>query len=441
MSYKALISTCHIIPHPNADRLSIAEICGYHVVVAKGFFEEGELVIFFPEGGQLSKDMCYHNSLYREKEGKNINPEKFGYFNSDRRVKTLRLRQEKSEGYAAKLSSLAWTGADLSKLKQGQLIDSLEGKSICNKYYTDATIKAKNKAGGKRIKNIPHFREIGSTNHFRMNLGKLEEGSLIVITEKVHGTSGRTAFLEMVVAQAIKRRWYQVVAGFLTGNGIQYYKVEKHTEKEYISGTRKTICCKGKQTRLERPDGSLIPLGYRQEIHNSLMGCLRDGEALYYEIVFVADNNLPMFRQSIPDNKEWKEVRKKYSNAMHYSYGVEAGAWKIFLYKVTIQNGDGEPIPLCWSQVESRAAELGIETVPVLDRFIYDGDEKALIERVSLLSEGESTLDPSHIREGVCVTVESPKVFKTFKNKGFTFVQLEGIAKGNKAYIDPEEVS
>jgi len=66
MSYQATV--CYLTdirPHPNADRLAIANALGYNVVV--GFdSREDELGVVFPEGGRLSHNMLFVNSLYRK---------------------------------------------------------------------------------------------------------------------------------------------------------------------------------------------------------------------------------------------------------------------------------------------------------------------------------------------------------------------------------------
>ena len=61
---------------------------------------------------------------------------------------------------------------------------------------------------------------------------------------------------------------------------------------------------------------------------------------------------------------------------------------------------------------------------------------------VSDLEVGPSTLDHTHIREGVVVRVENPDGTTHFlKAKSYEFKVLEGIIKNNDSYVDMEEVS
>jgi hypothetical protein len=57
---------------------------------------------------------------------------------------------------------------------------------------------------------------------------------------------------------------------------------------------------------------------------------------------------------------------------------------------------------------------------------------------VTGLGTGPSVLDPSHIKEGVCVRIEGGLNNKTYKFKSFEFKVLEGIIK-DSGVVDAEE--
>jgi predicted RNA-binding protein with EMAP domain len=81
MSYKAIITTLVVKPHPNADRLELVVVeSGETVVAGKGTYQTGMKAIYCPEGGELSHEYCHHNNEYRENHGINKDPTKFGYF-------------------------------------------------------------------------------------------------------------------------------------------------------------------------------------------------------------------------------------------------------------------------------------------------------------------------------------------------------------------------
>jgi hypothetical protein len=59
---------------------------------------------------------------------------------------------------------------------------------------------------------------------------------------------------------------------------------------------------------------------------------------------------------------------------------------------------------------------------------------------VDIYSKGSSTIDTTHIREGVCVRLESGLVPRIYKHKSFEFKVLEGFAK-DSGIVDMEESS
>lgn len=440
MSYQGIVTTVKLRPHPNADKLNLAEVAGHQLVCAKDAYEDGDTVIFFPEGGQLSHAVCHENDLYRENKGENKTPGVYGYFEENRRVRSIKLRGEISEGFMLNLRCFAFTGADLSKIRPGMLITEIGGCEICQKYETRATKQARAKAGGQKRKDINNFAKVGETPKFRYMMNSVPEGSLITVSEKVHGTSGRTGLISILVDVPVEEGFFTEWWRRLRGLPIPTKRVRQFV---HVSGSRRMIVAQGQQVSKYTPDGEMIPLGYRQRIHNDLMGCLHPGESLYYEIVVVNDQGTSEFHHKMNDKKDQvqKSLRKKYGERMEYTYGVAPGSHKIWIYRITMQNEQGHAVRLGWNQMVKRAGELGIDVCPQLDQFIYDGDVEKLNERLAAISDGPSTLDSTHIREGVAVHVDSPRMQNVLKRKGFAFCHLEGIAKNDETYVDAEEIS
>ena len=74
-------------------------------------------------------------------------------------------------------------------------------------------------------------------------------------------------------------------------------------------------------------------------------------------------------------------------------------------------------------------SELGLNVVPLIGRFIYEGDKEDLKTRVESVCEGPDIVDPTHIREGVVVRIENGNSFWAMKHKNFEFKVLEDIIK------------
>lgn len=83
--------------HSNADSLSLANVEGlaYQFVIKKGFFNVGDLVVYFPLDSILPEPLIEFMELTGRLAGKDKN-----------RVKTLKLRGEISQGFVATLESV-----------------------------------------------------------------------------------------------------------------------------------------------------------------------------------------------------------------------------------------------------------------------------------------------------------------------------------------------
>ena len=127
---------------------------------------------------------------------------------------------------------------------------------------------------------------------------------------------------------------------------------------------------------------------------------------------------------------------------------------KMFVYRITQVNEDGIELDLTWMQIKRRCSELGLEVVPELHNGIIDADGNLVLDDygykdseqflyvVEQSTTGYSTLDYTHIREGVCVRLEKADgTIKVFKHKSFNFKVLEGILKNNDDYVDTEDVN
>jgi hypothetical protein len=444
---EAIVAVINTRPHPNADRLAIGMVAGYQVVTTITT-ETGTLGVYFPADTQLSHEFCHYNNEYRVATTGPVGPNsdttsKGGYFEANRRIRTISLRGQRSEGYWVPLSSLAFTGVNLDTLKEGDTFSTLGGTPVCNKYMNLATIHAKNANKQQKAKArqrvIPMFHEHTDTKKLRYGINTIPDGARLIITEKLHGTSGRTGHVQ-VKTQVPDLPWYKRVAAWILG--LTTLAVWQH-----ISGSRRVVL-QGKESRQnDYYQGS----SFREEIHDTL--ALKHGETLYYEIVGYSSGGAPfMGSMSLVEKSDEvrKALRKQYGDTMVFSYGCEPGTYAIYVYRITVNNDVGDTWELSWDQIKARCTRLGLETVPELYQNVYKEDEdqyeyitskEQLLDLCLNLSQGCSGLDSTHITEGVCVRVEHPEMFgTTFKYKGFNFCHLEGIRK-NSDQVDLEESS
>ena len=152
----------NVRPHPNADKMKLADCFGNTVCVGLNAVE-GEIVIYFPTDGQLSVEYCAKNDLVRRKD-ENGNPAG-GYLDPDKRnIKAIKLRGEKSDGLIMPLSSLGYcyeppNRPTLDDLHVGDNIPIVNGHEICEKYIPKSNHRhaAGSTSGGNRTRKNRSF--------------------------------------------------------------------------------------------------------------------------------------------------------------------------------------------------------------------------------------------------------------------------------------------
>jgi hypothetical protein len=331
---------------------------------------------------------------------------------------------------------LAFTGIDPSTLKEGDQFTELNGVPVCNKFITKATINAMRSKGVLRRENLAFHKHV-DTAQLKHEIDSIPQGSVIYITEKLHGTSGRFGYV--VDENELPQKWWE-----------KLLKRQKKSVAEYkhLLGTRNTILAD------HQAEGFYGSEEFRWNAVARLEGNLHKGEVLYFELVGYTTSGQPiMSPQQVTDLK--KDL-KDYSSPMTYKYGQPEGTCGLYVYRITRVNEDGDAVELAWPQVKQRCSELGVDHVPdlqgamvmcgdpVIDRCPpYEAfDAEYLRWTASALEEGPSTLDSSHIREGVCIRVEQPDGSTRFlKSKSFHFGVLEGYLKNSDDYVDTEEAA
>lgn len=441
--YKALIAKVKVLKHPNADKLAIGKIGNYQVIIGKDTLD-GSLGIFFANDGQLSEEYVKYNNLISYTDEK-TGEKKGGYFPRNRRVRAQKFRGEISEGYWAPIDSLNFIAYDLSKLKEGDQFDSLGGVSICKKYITKATqlIGNSNKKEKRIIKSFPEHAE---TLQLKREVDNIKPGSIIYVTEKLHGSSGRFGYVPVIVEHTLS--FWSRLCFLLAGGGWQKKK-HKRVEYQYVNGSRRVVLTGQKEGFHGRND-------FREEAVKPFRHRLFKGEVVYFEIVGYVNGKHIMNAQDTTKLRD-KKFTKQYGKFMTYTYGQPKGTCKIYVYRITNVNEDGDSYDLPWLQVKRRCKELGVEHAPEIGlnvdnvqgfrmggRFKTPSEtcySKNLLEYVEEQLEKPSIISMFNIREGVVVRVEDEDGVKFLKHKSFTFGLLEGYLKENDNYVDIEESS
>lgn len=438
--YKVYVTELkNVRPHPNADRLVLADCFGNTVCVNKES-KEGDIGVYFPEGGQVSLEFAEANNLLRKKDdaGNNIG----GYMDERRKVTAIRLRGEKSDGLYLPLTCLETFG-DISTLSVGDSVELFNGHEIATKYIVKTSVSYG--SGGNHTRKIkvevaPLFSEHADTEQLAYNLSAFKPGDQIEITLKMHGTSQRTGYLP--VFKGYKRTFWDKI---LRREGTPIY------DWGYVSGTRRTV--------LEDYEGGYYGSNAFREVHSKKFeGKLWKGETVYYEVVGFTDAGAPIMG-SCGNEKLGKDFVKQYGKETIFSYGCSpTGEGKpenywddeqtqpafvpiipqsdMYVYRMTMTNEDGNVVEYTPEFMRYRCEQMGVKTVPVFEKFtLYSGEDAnveacrdAVIRAAEAWFDGPDPVGKTHVREGVVVRIVNRPKFTAFKHKNYSFKVLSGIA-------------
>ena len=446
--YNAVLCKIKTQEIPGADNIKLGFCLGYQVIVSKDT-EDNQLGVFFEQDGCLTDIFASTNSLYRHSD-KNSNKDKSGYFEDNARIKALKLKLGKSDGFWCPLSFFDFTKYDFSKEKEGWEFHTLNGIEICKKYYSPATMAQMRKDNQKRNRNFlwkavgyckgrflnptgekVNFPEHYDTSHFKRSFRAINPGAKIVIQSKMHGTSGRIASVPT------KRELYKTKFSSWFMNLIG-----KPTKFEGFStkyGSRRVVL-KGTES------GYYGSNQFRQECFDSSK--LKEGEAVYGEIVGYLGNGKPIMENHSTEKLKDKTLTKLFGKVVTYDYGCNLNENKFFIYNIKNINSEGVWSDIPYDDMIQRSQELGYpvcHTYEVIDSF--DGDYDTLFKKVASYVEDEITTLPlkdplgNHIQEGVIVREEFNGHVTFHKFKSTAFGIMEGYLKEDDSFVDMEESS
>lgn len=391
----ANIGRLKLTPIEGSRNLQLAHYGGLPFAVGKECNEDDLYVVFMPDG-QLGKVFAEHHDLVDR--GTDANGKRLGgYFGKNLKVRSIRLMggTVTSVGVVMPLSCLEPWG-DTSGLKEGDEVDNFNSLDVAHKFEIATKFNVKSLKINQPV--LMGFPLHPDTKQFYLNSHRIEVGDLLVVTEKLDGTSGRFGYLPTLR----KLNWLERLLAY-------FVKIEKY-EYCYVAGSRTQV----------RNNGVWAEIGKRLE------GRLLPGETLYGEIVGYDGQKPIQKRGGVP-----------------FTYGQAPGTCEFYVYNIrhTLPNGYG--YNLSWNQLKMRCDEMGIKHVPEMQtprygsQWVFSGDKNMLEQDVFAITDGTSLLG-SHIREGVCVRVEHTKGYFTLKSKSQTFYALEDKSK-NAGEQDMEE--
>lgn len=400
--------------HSNADRLLCVAIDGNNVITDLTA-TEGQLYIYFPLESSINSEYLSWSNSYEKKE-LNQDPEVKGFFGHSGRVRAIRLRGERSEGYIVPVDTISsWvyetTGNDFVFTENDveTEFDTINGLKLCEKYVNIVGIKKlkekKNNNTKKVVKESKlidnQFRFHIDTAPLRKNMHNINPNDYISITNKIHGTS-------FVVSSVLCKKKLTFVEKVLKKIGVNV--VDSHYDLVYSS--RKAV----KNKNIKNGNSQHF-YGYNLwgDIAQNLKGSLTEGISLYGEAVGYTKTGAYIQNQ--------------------YDYGCSPGKFETYIYRITMTNASGKVFEFSSSQVKEYCQKFGLKTVPeyyygkAKDLFDLPPDEhwnESFLEKLTEeYLEKDCDLCVNKVpAEGIVIRRETFDI-DVYKHKSFRFLEQE----------------
>lgn len=157
-----------IHPHPDADRLELAQVGLYRAVVAKDAYRTGQHALYIPEQAVLPTDLIDDLGLTGKLAG-----------GAQNRVKAVRLRGELSQGIVCRPSALAdidWATAHADGTDFADALGIVKWLPPIPPQLAGEAISGADLLKWIDIENLQRYP------------GVFDEGEQVVVTEKIHGS-------------------------------------------------------------------------------------------------------------------------------------------------------------------------------------------------------------------------------------------------------------
>ena len=426
--------------HPNADKLELVEVFGNTIIIGKGSYTEGELVVYFPIESAISLKFLSWANL-RDNAELNADGKTKGFFGKHGRVKAIGLRGMPSQGFLFKVSELAkYYETTENTFSLGDTFDTV-GEDILVKKYVKGNDRGSGEQNVKKSR-VPawlnstigyfprpirrstylfinawynrkaegiksqivdgEFKFHYKTEHLGRNIFLVKPEDFITITTKMHGTSA-------IYSNIICKKSFNPFRSILNKFGAKI----PSTEYKFVYSSRSVL--------KNRRDGK-----FTDDVWGIIASELRDkipeGYNVYGEIVGYTPGGAMIQK--------------------NYDYGVTKGECEFRVYRITQNLPEGKTKELEWYEIEEFCEAYTLLTVPVhytglasdlfdipLDK---DWHNTFLSKLKDLYLDNVCPLCTTKaISEGVVVRIESHENKTALKFKSPKFLIQESAARDN----------
>lgn len=388
----------------NCDNVKHAIIFGNSVIVSK---DTGKIPgVFFPLETQLSNEFLKVNNLYRKAE-LNDNPNIKGYFEENGRIRCVKFRGYKSEGFFIPLGSIAKFASvkEVIEIPIGTEFDEINGVKICEKYVIKKNLPGspKQKEAVKRISRlVPNqFRLHTDTDNLRKYISKLKPEDIVTLSYKMHGTS-------FVTANILTKRKLKLIDKISKFFGATI----NDTIYDIVYSSRKVV-----KNEFETKDHNHF---YGYDLWNDIKEILKP----------VIEKGITLYGEAVGYLKTGEMIQKG------FDYGCKMNEFNTYIYRITSTNEDGKVIEFTETQIDAYCKKYGLNRTPL----IYHGKLKDLFP-ISTESHWHDTLlkmlEDKYLEgdcymcvnkvpaEGIVIKLDKAFDFEAYKLKSFRFLEME----------------
>lgn len=333
-------SILDIQPHGNADRLEVATVYGWQVVVPKGRYKVGDKAIYIPI-----------DSILPHKLEMMLFPEDAKIKLHHNRVRQIKIRGLASQGMLINPSEIA------SLINADYLKDEQDLKLILGVKKYQPPVRKVGTPGipGQRSKKTdnPLFHKYNGLDNIKWFPNKFSEQTMVVIQEKLHGTNARASILPFA-ATTLKKKI------------MRLFRLSPVNENCYGSNN------------VEISAKSTYKGFYGEDVYGKVFSQLdvfnkiKFGESVFGEIV---------------------------GPGIQKGYGYGLKEHKFVLFDVKILQQDGTQKWLNPSEVKVFAKERGFDFVPVL----YEGPFNKELAYTLTKGKSEFNDKSEKVREGIVI--------------------------------------
>jgi len=334
-----LTKIVEILPHPNADRLEIAKVYGFEVVVKKDAYKAGDKVIYIPIDSILQQRLEDH--LFPPDAKIKLNKH---------RVRQIRIRKVASQGMLISPHDIeaVW----------GRLPETLEHdyQSIVGVRKYEPPARGSSQPNAPRAKKLenPYFRKYNGINNIKWFPHKFKADQEVVVQEKIHGSNVRFG----IVPFSANTLWKKI--------------------KKLFGFAPKWEFCYG-SNNVQLQDRRKFKGYYGEDIYGKLLQqCGAQAKVMGGEIVYGE-----LYGDGVQKN---------------YNYGCKSGEHKLVIFDVKTLDSDGTWRWRDPEWVQAYAKERGFDFVPVL----YEGPFDEVLVKTFTLGPSVLA-PSQKVREGVVI--------------------------------------